>query len=134
MNKLSIPEELKDLSGAKLKEAMIKYRKKKIVKLVCGQTNYDEEYAQKLLEENNYNYLTIVKEYLNPKAESQKKDIVEKSLNQQIFGQIRNFLDEGYKEVERRKRIMAKTKKIQQMRKAHEDKQKALAEGNKKII
>ena len=76
---------------------MIKYRKKKIVKLVCGQTNYDEENAKKLLEENNYNYLTIIKEYLNSntKAESQKKDIVEKSLNQQIFGQIRNFMDEG---------------------------------------
>ena len=31
MNKLSVPEELKDLSGAKLKEAMIKYRKEKIM-------------------------------------------------------------------------------------------------------
>jgi len=133
MNKVSIREECKDLSGAKLKQALIKHRKKEIVKLVCGQTNYDEEYARKLLEENNYNYLTIVKKYLNPKAGSEKKDIPSKSLNQQIFGEIRNFMDEGYKEIQRRKRILANMKKIQQMRKVQEEKKKTIEEGNKKI-
>ena len=132
MNKLTIAQKYQDLSGEMLKQALIKSRRKNIIKLVYSQTNYDMKYSEKLLEENNYDYLTIIKGYLQPKNDK-KNEKVCKTLNQKIFGEIRHFMDEGYKETQRRKKRDAYIKKVQQMRKRQEEKNKAMEEGNKKI-
>ena len=105
MYKPQLPEELQDLSGEKLKIAMIKYRKKEIVKLVCRQTNYTTVESEKLLEENNYNYLQVIKLYINPDIKKKEKN--PSSLNQQIIGEIRNFMDQGAKLTEQRRKKMA---------------------------
>jgi len=136
MYKKIIPKKLHDLSGAALKEAVIKKKKKEIVKLVCRQTNYTEDEAEKLLEEEKYNYMKVIKKYMNPTPkEIEKKN--DKSLNQQIIGEIRNFMDQGVKLTKYRKKQAAYAKRVQQMqqrKKAEaERRKKALEDGNKKL-
>ena len=137
MNKRQLPEHMRDLSGIALKNAIIAHKKKEIVKLVCRQTDYTEEGAQTLLEENKYNYMKIIKEWINPP--SNKKDTEDKpakSLNQRVIGEIRNFMDEGYKLTEYRKKQKAYMMRLQELRKKQQDetKLKTIAEeGNKKL-
>ena len=133
MYKFSIPPELKDLSGNALKQALLEHRKLQIIKLVCGQTNYTEEESKKLLEERNYEYLNIIKEYINPKEEITSKEEVKpvKSLNQQILGEIRTFMDDGYKQIQQRKKQEEYMKRMHHMRRMKEE--QAIKDGNKKI-
>jgi len=136
MNKRQLPEHMRDLSGIALRNAMIAHKKKEIVKLVCRQTDYTEEGAQTLLEENKYNYMKIIKEWINPP--SNKKDTEDKpakSLNQRVIGEIRNFMDEGYKLTEYRKKQKAYMMRLQELRKKQKAKAKLkpIAEENKKI-
>ena len=81
MNKRQLPEHMRDLSGIALKNAMIAHKKKEIVKLVCRQTDYTEEVAQTLLEGNKYNYMKIIKEWINlPSNKEDTEDKPAKSL------------------------------------------------------
>jgi len=138
MNKRQLPEHMRDLSGIALRNAMIAHKKKEIVKLVCRQTDYTEEGAQTLLEENKYNYMKIIKEWINPP--SNKKDTEDKpakSLNQRVIGEIRNFMDEGYKLTEYRKKQKAYMMRLQELRKKQKKQKegglKTIVEENKKI-
>ena len=130
-----MPENLRDLSGDALRQAAIVYRKKEIVKLVCRQTNYTEDEAEKLLEKEKYNYMKVIKGYMNPTPkETQQKG---KSLNQQIIGEIRNFMDQGVKLAEYRKKKAAHIRRMQQMqqkrKEVEESQKKAIEDGNKKL-
>ena len=138
MNKRQLPEHMRDLSGIALRNAMIAHKKKEIVKLVCRQTDYTEEGAQTLLEENKYNYMKIIKEWINPP--SNKKDTEDKpakSLNQRVIGEIRNFMDEGYKSTENRKKQKAYMMRLKELRKKQKKQKegglKTIVEENKKI-
>ena len=136
MYKTALSKKMCDLSGAALKEAIMIHRKKEIVKLVCRQTNYTEDEAEKLLEEEKYNYMKVIKKYMNPTPkEIEKKN--DKSLNQQIIGEIRNFMDQGVKLTKFRKKQAAYAKRVQQMQQRKKEeaerKKKALDEGNKKL-
>ena len=139
MNKRQLPEHMRDLSGTALKNAMIAHKKKEIVKLVCRQTDYTEEVAQTLLEENKYNYMKIIKEWINPPSNKKaKEDKTSKSLNQRVIGEIRNFMDEGYKLTEYRKKQKAYMMRLQELRKKQKKKKKGgglntILEENKKI-
>ena len=136
MNKRQLPEHMRDLSGIALKNAMIAHKKKEIVKLVCRQTDYTEEVAQTLLEENKYNYMKIIKEWINPPSNKKdKEDKTSKSLNQRVIGEIRNFMDEGYKLTEYRKKQKAYMMRLQELRKKQKKKGglKTIVEENKKI-
>ena len=129
MYKFSIPSEFKDLSGNALKHALLEHRKLQIIKLVCGQTNYTEEESRKLLEERNYDYLNIIKEYINPNPKEEIKPA--KSLNQQILGEIRTFMDDGYKQIKQRKQQEEYMKRVQHMQQMKEE--QAIKDGNKKL-
>ena len=137
MNNLQLPTHMRDLSGIALKNAMIAHKKKEIVKLVCRQTDYTEEEARPLLEENKYNYIKIIKEWLKPPSNGDDEvEKAPKSLNQQVIGEIRNFMDEGYKLTEYRKQQKAYMMRLQELRKKQQDetKLKTIAEeGNKKL-
>ena len=130
MNKSGLPANMQDLSGAALKEAMMVHRKNEIVKLVCRQTDYTEDNARALLEEEKYNYISIIKAWLKPTS---KKVAVEKkspkSLHQKIIGEIRNFMDQGHKLQEHRKKQMAQMRK----RKAQNEEQKKALSASKKM-
>ena len=139
MNKRQLPEHMRDLSGIALRNAMIAHKKKEIVKLVCRQTDYTEEGAQTLLEENKYNYMKIIKEWINPPSNKEDtEDKPAKSLNQRVIGEIRNFMDEGYKLTEYRKKQKAYMMRLQELRKKQKKKKKGgglktILEENKKI-
>lgn len=84
-------------------------RKLKIIDLVCSQTDYTKEEAEKKLEERNYNYLDVIKEYLNPNIKPVQQT---KTLNQQIFQNIRGFMDNSSKELLRRQEYYRKAREM----------------------
>ena len=54
--------------------------KKDMVKFVVMQTNYTEDEAEQKLQESEYNYVKVIKNYLNPnftKKKHQKKNAVQ---------------------------------------------------------
>ena len=84
-------------------------RKLKIIDLVCSQTDYSKEEAEKKLEERNYNYLDVIKEYLNPNIKPVQQT---STLNQQIFQNIRGFMDNSSKELLRRQEYYKKARQM----------------------
>ena len=90
-------------------------RQEEIIKLVLRQTDYDRETVISKLEHWNNNYLNVIKEYMNPNFNPEKKQ--EKkfaSSNQQVFGEIRTFMDNANKQYYKRKKREEKQKQIQQ--------------------
>lgn len=84
-------------------------RKQKIIDLVCSQTDYTREEAEEKLKNRNYNYLDVIKDYLNPN----RKPVQEtKTLNQKIFSNIRSFMDNGSKELLRQKEYYKKAREM----------------------
>ena len=74
------------------------------IEVIQRQTNYDNEIAKQKLEEWNYNYLNVIKEYMNPNFLEKKNDSNPTTKNQMIYGEIRNFMDGVNKEQLIRKR------------------------------
>ena len=87
-----------------------------IIKLVVSQTNYTNEEAEKKLEEHDYNYVMVVKEYLNPSINKteKKEPINNRSLNEQMMDEIRGFMDTANREYLIRKEQEKRNKLIQQ--------------------
>lgn len=79
-------------------------REKEVIKLVMRQTDYNEEQAKEKLAQWNNNYIKVIKEYLNPSFNKTKKEAKSKTLNQQMLGEIRTFMDDVYIKFENRKR------------------------------
>ena len=132
---MEYPEHLKDLSGEELKVALKEHRKKEIINLICRQTDYTSEKANERLVFWKQNYLYVLKEYMNPNFDPKLKTTTSQSMNQRVFGEIRNFMDQGEKLLAFRKK---KQKYIQRLNalKEEQDKKKKLtiiSEGNKKI-
>jgi len=65
-------------------------REKELFELIKRQTNYDNETIKEKLKKWNNNYIFVIKEYINPNFQEKEKE-KEKSLNQQIMTEIRNF-------------------------------------------
>ena len=69
---------------------------KDLVKKVLAQTNYTEQIAAAKLQEFNYDLMRVLKDYMGI---PEKKDITKiKSVNQEIYRQIRYSLDSSMKE------------------------------------
>ena len=67
-----------------------------LVKKVLTQTNYTEEIATAKLQEFNYDLMRVLKDYMGI---PEKKDVIKvKSVNQEIYRQIRYSLDSSMKE------------------------------------
>ena len=127
--------EVKDASGElqrQKEEAMkqkIEARKKALVDLVIRQTDYDEDKAMIKLIEWNYNYLNVIKEYMNPNFQNIKKKEKTGTKNQMIYGEIRSFMDDVNKQALWRKRQKEKLEKkreayIEYLKKQQEAQQK----------
>jgi hypothetical protein len=84
-------------------------RKKEVIKLVCRQTDYTEVEAEEKLKEKNYNYLDVIKDYMNP---NRKTQVYSKSLNQEIFTNIRRFLDSDKNNLELQKEYYKKANQM----------------------
>ena len=127
--------EVKDASGElqrQREEALkqkIEVRKKALVDLVVRQTDYDEDKAMIKLIEWNYNYLNVIKEYMNPNFQNVKKEEKTGTKNQMIYGEIRSFMDDVNKQALWRKRQKEKMEKkreayIEYLKKQQEAQQK----------
>ena len=79
-------------------------REKEVINLIIRQTDYTEEEASLKLKQWNNNYINVIKEYLNPDFNEKPKETKTKTLNQQMMGEIRNFMDDVYIKYENRKR------------------------------
>ena len=66
------------------------------IDIVLRQTNYTKEVAIQKLEEHNNNAINVIKEYMGVKPTEKKAPI--KSLNQEIYKQIRLKLDSSMDE------------------------------------
>ena len=83
--------------------------------------------------------MNIIKEWINPpsKAPPAKKDKPSKSINQRMIGEIRNFMDQGYKLTQYRKKQKQYIMRMQELQKRQKEKEKTklntIHEGNKKI-
>ena len=73
------------------------------IALIKSQTNYSEDEAKEKLEKWNGSYMNVIKEYLNPNfnIKMEKKD--NRSVNQKVFGEIRDFMDTATMGFQKRK-------------------------------
>jgi len=60
------------------------------IAIIVRQTNYNEDEAKIKMQENENNYLFVIKEYMGSKTNEIKK--INSSLNQEIYRQIRYSL------------------------------------------
>lgn len=81
------------------REQYIKKIKIESVNMICRQTDYSQDEAREKLEKNNYNYQIVLNEYFGIKELPKK----EKTTNQQIYGEIRNLMDEGARKFRKEK-------------------------------
>ena len=68
-------------------------RNDEIIKLVMRQTDYDKDKVIEKLKEWDNNYINVIKEYMNPNFQNKKQEKKFVSKNQQVYGEIRNFMD-----------------------------------------
>ena len=68
----------------------------KFVLQIMSQTNYSEEVARKKLKEHNNDYMKVLKEYMGIPEKKAVETV--KSVNQEIYKQIRSSLDQTMKE------------------------------------
>jgi hypothetical protein len=66
-------------------------QQEKVIHIICNQTNYDVNAAKEKLLLFNNDYILVIKDFLNI---PEKKEPI-KSLNQEIYKQLRYKLDES---------------------------------------
>ena len=79
-------------------------RMKGAIALIVSQTNYTEDEAKEKLIKWNYDYMSAIKEYLNPNFNKKEKKEPVKSLNQRTMNEIRHFMDDVNRGYEKRKK------------------------------
>tara|TARA_B110000211_G_C14050583_1_gene541009 strand:- start:973 stop:1377 length:405 start_codon:yes stop_codon:yes gene_type:complete len=82
-----------------------KNREEQIIQLVQRQTDYDRETTIKKIAKWDNNYLYVIKEYMNPDFNpNKKKEKKNNSKNQMVFSEIRSFMDTANKQYLQRKK------------------------------
>jgi hypothetical protein len=85
-----------NINGTKDKTIMISNDDiDKFINIIKTQTNYDDYYAIQKLKDFNYDYMKVIRDYMGIK---EKKPEPIKSVNQEIYKQIRRNLDTTMKE------------------------------------
>ena len=77
-----------------LRKARNEQMKTELVQVVCRQTELTTDEARELLEKEQYNYMKVLNDYFEIK---ETKKEISTSVNQQIYGEIRNLMDTGAK-------------------------------------
>ena len=78
------------------------------VQMIMRQTDYNEEVAKEKLKEFNYDHIAVIKSYLGV---PDKKAAPVKSLNQEIYKQLRHRLDKNMRNYQERV-VKGEAKKI----------------------
>ena len=105
-------------------------REKEVINLVMRQTDYTEEQTKEKLKQWNNNYINVIKEYLNPNFNKKEIKKSTKTLNQQMMGEIRTFMDDVYIKFENRKRYKQYVNVINQMKQNESNKKKETENNN----
>jgi hypothetical protein len=105
-------------------------REKEVINLVMRQTDYTEEKAIDRLKKWNNNYINVIKEYLNPDFDQPRKKINPKTLNQQMMGEIRQFMDDVYVKFENRKKYNQYINVLREMHQKKQEEEKKNAEAH----
>ena len=71
-----------------------------LVQIILRQTDYTEEIAREKLTEHNNNHISVIKSYLGI---TEKKTPPVKSVNQEIYKQMRYKLDDNMRDYNKRK-------------------------------
>jgi hypothetical protein len=103
---------------------MSSIHEKEVINLVMRQTDYTEEQSKEKLKQWNNNYINVIKEYLNPEFNKKEIKKTTKTLNQQMMGEIRSFMDDVYIKFENRKKYNQYANIIKQMREKELSKKK----------
>ena len=85
-----------------------KKKREETILLILRQTDYDEKTAIEKLKKWDNNYINIIKEFMNPNfKEKCLKNIPKsvKSVNQNVMGEIRYFMDDINRQYTYRKRV-----------------------------
>jgi hypothetical protein len=109
---------------------MSSIREKEVINLVMRQTDYTEEQTKEKLKQWNNNYINVIKEYLNPHFNKKETKKPTKTLNQQMMGEIRSFMDDVYIKFENRKRYNQYVNVINQMKQNEANKKKETENNN----
>ena len=109
---------------------MSSIREKEVINLVMRQTDYTEEQTKEKLKQWNNNYINVIKEYLNPNFNKKETKKSTKTLNQQMMGEIRTFMDDVYIKFENRKRYNQYVNVINQMNQNEANKKKETENNN----
>jgi len=99
------------------KQNRLEQRKRSIIDFVLRQTEYTEEQALEKLEKVNYDGKIVVDEYLKediPVSSYSKSNDKEVSINQQIYGEIRNLMDTGMRQYNERQEQARKQHELQE--------------------
>ena len=92
------------------------------------QTDYTEEEAIDRLKKWNNNYINVIKEYLNPDFDQPTQKSKPKTLNQQMMGEIRQFMDDVYVKFENRKKYNQYINVLREMHQKKQEEEKKNAE------
>lgn len=77
-----------------LKKARNERIKEELINMVCRQTELTTDEARERLEKEQYKYMNVLNDYFEIK---ETKNENPNSINQQIYGEIRNLMDTGSK-------------------------------------
>ena len=105
-------------------------REKEVINLVMRQTDYTEEKAIDRLKKWNNNYINVIKEYLNPDFDQPREKSKPKTLNQQMMGEIRQFMDDVYVKFENRKKYNQYINVLREMHQKKQEEEKKNAEAH----
>ena len=105
-------------------------REKEVINLIIRQTDYTEEEASLKLKQWNNNYINVIKEYLNPDFNEKPKETKTKTLNQQMMGEIRQFMDDVYVKFENRKKYNQYINVLREMHQKKQEEEKKNAEAH----
>ena len=70
------------------------------IQMILRQTGYSDDMARDKLKEYNYNHIAVIKNYFGI---TEKKEPVVRTVNQEIYRQIRYRLDSSMREYNERK-------------------------------
>ena len=73
------------------------------IKIIISQTNYDKEKAEEKYNQWNGDYISVIKEYLNPNFQNKKQSTKKTTVNQKMMTEIRNFCDKQMSDYQKRK-------------------------------
>lgn len=99
-------------------EELLDQKEKQVLELVLRQTDLEREKAIELLKENDYDSIKVIKQYMGIKEKREEKQV---SVNQQVYREIRGFMDNASKQYRFSKELEKKRDEMMQFLKEKEE-------------